>query len=437
MLKQLNTKEEIYRICLFGADLDVGNMGCRALASSLVKLFNQTIPNCEITLLYGHNIPSIKNVRVSQDEIVKVRVINCRLSPKAHLYEHLFWILFLAVLHRFLPIKPFSRRIVKSNPWLKSIMRADFVGDINGGDSFSDIYGLSNFLNGIVPCIIAILLRKPIILLPQTYGPFNHYLSRKIARFIIRHANQIYSRDYDGINIVNTLLGENAKYRSVNFCPDVAFSLEPIRPAKISIAPPLQARNKGAVIGLNVSGLLYMGGYNRDNMFNLRFNYQDFILDLLSKLLEIPGTHILIIPHTFGDVPQNDQSACREVWLSAQKQSRNHVHLVDGKYDQNELKAIIGMCDFFIGSRMHACIAAISQCIPTVGIAYSHKFVGVFQTIGIGDMAIDAKNHTSEELCSACITCFKKRHEYTDKLQNVIPNISNQLETCFANLIAA
>ena len=47
------------------------------------------------------------------------------------------------------------------------------------------------------------------------------------------------------------------------------------------------------------------------------------------------------------------------------------------------MKYLIGQCDFFVGSRMHSCIAAVSQCVPAVSIAYSDKFIGVMATLGL------------------------------------------------------
>jgi hypothetical protein len=45
----------------------------------------------------------------------------------------------------------------------------------------------------------------------------------------------------------------------------------------------------------------------------------------------------------------------------------------------------------FIGSRMHACIAALSQGVPTVGLAYSDKFRGVFESLGLERLVADLR----------------------------------------------
>jgi polysaccharide pyruvyl transferase WcaK-like protein len=42
-----------------------------------------------------------------------------------------------------------------------------------------------------------------------------------------------------------------------------------------------------------------------------------------------------------------------------------------------ELKYIISKCDFFVGTRTHATIAAYSSCVPTLVVGYSVKARGI------------------------------------------------------------
>ena len=53
--------------------------------------------------------------------------------------------------------------------------------------------------------------------------------------------------------------------------------------------PPLEGNRGKALVALNVSGLLYGGGYSGDNMFGLKCDYPKMVRALLSRLLEIEG----------------------------------------------------------------------------------------------------------------------------------------------------
>jgi len=223
--------------------------------------------------------------------------------------------------------------------------------------------------------------------------------------------------------------------KRVGFCPDVAFSLEPIEPARMEVEPPLPAAGGETLVGLNVSGLLYMGGYSRDNMFRLRFDYAGFVGKLLERLLAVPSTRVLLVPHNFGLSEENDEAACRKAWEEYRGPSRERLHLLTGEYDQNEVKAVIRRCDFFLGSRMHACIAALSQAIPCVGIAYSRKFHGVFETVGLKDMVLDARDLPEQDLLEGCLGRFRNREAAASVLRRTVPTVRADLEACFRTMV--
>ncbi len=65
-------------------------------------------------------------------------------------------------------------------------------------------------------------------------------------------------------------------------------------------------------VGINVSGLLWNGGYNRANQFGLKSDYKQSIHRLIQRFLEIPEVVIHLIPHVLGleeDSVENDYSA--------------------------------------------------------------------------------------------------------------------------------
>ena len=120
-------------------------------------------------------------------------------------------------------------------------------------------------------------------------------------------------------------------------------------------------------------------------MFNLKMDYKLFVHELSEAILKKTNANLLLIPHTFaahGHV-ESDPDACAEVFTALSPVYKGRIQMIAGEYDQHAIKGIIGCCDFFIGSRMHACIAALSQKIPTAAVAYSKKFKGVFDSIDV------------------------------------------------------
>ncbi len=412
-----------------GASLATGNMGVSALAASLVNLIRETRPDARIAFFIGSSTSSPQELTLPGGR-ESIEIINYRLSPKGLLQRHLLWIFLLALLQRCIPIEGIRKQIVRFNPCLKALSEADFVGDIHGGDSFSDIYGLRNFVFGCIPDIIALLLGKRLVLLPQTYGPYKSRLAQCLAKVVMSRADLVLSRDREGLDVVRDITGNALDARRLAFCPDVAFSLAAMRLTEPAITPPL---NSDHIIGLNVSGLLYNGGFTRNNMFGLKFDYKDFVYALAERLLQQTDANLILIPHTFthdGHV-ESDPEACRAVLASLADVSSDRVHLVAAEYDQSEIKGIIGQCDFFIGSRMHACIAALSQGIPTIGVAYSRKFKGVFESIGVSNMVIDARATGSEDAIQTILAWYENRRTSEPILQEKVSTAKQLLQGTF------
>jgi polysaccharide pyruvyl transferase WcaK-like protein len=349
------------------------------------------------------------------------------MSPGSAVSEHILVILSLALLHRLGVRGPAER-----NAWLRSLLDSDFIGDIRGGDSFSDIYGFRRFLEGNLPIMSAILLGRPYTLLPQTYGPFRSRASRLIAAAILKQALAVLTRDRHCEGTVRVLAGKPPR-----FCPDVAFTLDPLKPNQVRWSPPEFDINvqQHPLVGINVSGLLYMGGYTGRNMFGLRSDYRGLIERVVEHFLSSTEATVVLLPHTFG--AESEEEACASILQSVRRASRHRTFMLSAPLSDREVKWLIGRTDFFIGSRMHACIAALSQCVPAVGFAYSDKFLGVFESAGVGDATIDLRRFETTQVVHRVVTAFNERAKTARELRARMPMIQKDILDVFQGLLCA
>jgi polysaccharide pyruvyl transferase WcaK-like protein len=419
-----------------GAHFTTGNMGVSALAASLVKLILIARPDASITFFIAERSPRPQEIELSGKKIL-IQVANTRLSPRAGFGEHILVLFLLALLYKIIPVGVFRNMIVKHNSRLRVIARADFIGDVRGGDSFSDIYGQKNFILGSMPSIIALFMGKKLVLFPQTYGQYSSRVAQIIARYILSNAHIILSRDRESIDLVKDILGKTNCNKKIIFCPDVAFALDSIAPKDGDIQPFINTGKDNPVIGLNINGLLYNGGYTRNNMFNLRMDYKLFVHKLSEAFLKKTNANLLLIPHTFaahGHV-ESDPDACAEIFTSLSPVYKGRIQIITGEHNQHAIKGIIGRCDFFIGSRMHACIAALSQKIPTAAVAYSKKFKGVFDSIDAGNLVIDARETETQEAVDMIIAIFADRARIEKILQVQIDNAQKEQLKIFREIL--
>lgn len=418
------------KVCLLGASFDTGNLGVSALAESSIKIILNRWPDAEVILL-GMGSTGEHCLKLSGREI-RVRIVRMRFCKNMFLRSHFCVLLLNAILLKLLPFRRFRSLLSAINPYVKTLVETDKVFDITGGDSFSDIYGLRRFLIfGFLQKWLVTLFGKELILLPQTYGPFKRSITRLMAKSVLKRASVIYARDTESVEYVQALLGNHIVNGKLRFMPDVAFVLDSHEPETIDIGILNGNRKKESiVVGFNISGLLFNGGYTQENMFGLKTNYRELINSVVDVLMKDERLLVLLLPHvvTPCSAVEDDPNACRQLYDELSEKYPGRIFLTQGQYNQNEIKYIIGLCDFFIGSRMHACIAALSQSIPAVGIAYSKKFHGVFESIGLGDCVADAYRCSKKtELLSIVEAAFEKRDQTRIHLDKVIPEIKANL----------
>ncbi len=426
-------------IIILGASFDTGNLGVSALAWSTIYLLLNKWPGADMNSLGGRSRSKV-SVKI-KDSSIEILSWPVRYSPKLFIANHIVWMLLTVSLIKLFPF--LKKMLVKEGSTLEAVYRADVFADITGGDSFSDIYGMKRLIFGCLEKLLCQLTGKPFVMLPQTYGPFKRSFSSYLAMRILKRATRIYSRDKEGMAVVKGLIGETDK---LALSPDVAFVLEPKAPERSKVSDRqltslLFNDLQSQVVGLNVSGLLFNGGYTGNNEFGLKCSYKDLINEIVNYFSALPDTKVLLVPHVVPELfeVENDLTACHQVWdiLSADLKEKVFIAEPEGRdlfFDQCEIKYIIGKCDFFMGSRMHATIAAISQCIPAVGLAYSKKFAGVFETVGMDKWVADLRTEDEESILYRLREAFEARNETAYHLKMTIPRIKKRILSIFESI---
>jgi polysaccharide pyruvyl transferase WcaK-like protein len=419
------------KVLLTGASLETRNMGVSALAVGAVQSYYASEPLGGIALLDYSRQEKAYTLSLKEGP-ARIGLLPIRFSWKLYLRNNIATLIGLVWLVNILPLQGIKRAILKNNALLRQIVGADFIAALSGGDSFSDIYGLRNLIYVSLPQILALAMKKPLVLLPQTVGPFKGVIARKIAGYILSRAALVYTRDRSSMEDVRDCLGPNARLDRFRFCYDVGFALQPMVPKEVHQETLKEATDR-PLIGFNVSGLLYRGGKSGNNIFGLKVDYPQLVEDIIEYLINQKGASVLLVPHVFGesDKGEADTPVCKMLYEKLQPRYGNRISLAAGCYDQSEIKYVIGRCEFFIGSRMHACIAAVSQSVPAVSIAYSRKFIGVMDTVGMGDCVADPRAIQDRQILDMIGWAFDNRIGIRQGLEKKMPEVRETVFNLF------
>jgi colanic acid/amylovoran biosynthesis protein len=236
--------------------------------------------------------------------------------------------------------------------WLREF---DLVVDTRSGDSFADIYGLQRLAT---MSAVAQFVRSsgvPLVLGPQTIGPFHRAPSRALGRVGLRAATRTMARDHRSAACAAEL-GHPVDALTT----DVVFALD---------AP---QRTVTRDVVLNVSGLLWQGDEHVDSA-----RYRATVSDLYRQLVA-RGREVTLLAHVVGQGPGDNDVPAIEEFAAAHEGPVDVV--VPSSLD--EVREVVAGASVVLGSRMHACLNALSVGTPAVPLAYSRKFAPLLGDLG-------------------------------------------------------
>lgn len=394
------------RLVLAGAAIGNGNRGVEALGRSVIDAVSRDSPHATMSILDdGWGVRAGGDRRYPDTDLEYVGV---RRSRRWHRPES--WA----------QIKLAQRLGGLGNPAAQRFAAADAVLDLSAGDSFTDLYGPDRLATVTAPKFAALRADRPLVLLPQTYGPFTTSQGRLIAERLVRSASLACARDSWSYQRLLELAGPSADDTRLVEGVDVAFALEPRAPGP-EVVDRLAALGELPTAGVNASGLLHdQAGQER---FGLAADYVSTMTDLVRSLLS-DGAHVVFVPHVHvpGGAGESDVRAIQLIQARLNDNELGRTTTLPPTLDAAELKWCIGQLDWFVGSRMHSTIAALSTLTPAAAYAYSDKTLGVFQTCGAGDEVVDARTVGGHEAAERMRSMFHHRAATADALARNVPS---------------
>lgn len=338
-----------------------------------------------------------------------------RKNPKSILLSlvYLFKCIFINMLgrfHRYITISKNSR--------LFEYHDSDMVLN-GGGDNMSGGSGFAT-LNPFISLLYAILLNKPIVLYGESLGYYTNPILDSIAKFIFNRTRLILVREELSKKWLD---GNDINRPKICVTADPAFLLNPVPQSRVSEILSDEGVNDipKPLIGINPSGLI---SRFRGEGQKAEKDIASIMAKVIDNLVENLDATIIIIPHVY--TPNvDDRIAINSIFREVKNKSK--VKTIKNEYTPQELKGIIGLCDLFIGARMHATIAATSMLVPTVGIAYSHKMHGIIgEMLGQEKYVIDIKELSYESLISKINDAWENREKIRKELEVKIPMVKEK-----------
>lgn len=362
-------------IGLLGAVINNDNMGCVALTYSLINMLEKIANELDLKFEYY--------VFEGEADIEKIK----QMCGKLLINENKIHSIRVTSLHRFLSMvhHPFL-----TGNALKNMHKCALFVDLTSGDSFSDIYGQRRFDGATHIKEIVCRLKKPLILGPQTYGPFKMAKNQRRAKKVIEKSYCVLARDQMSADYVACF-----SKKEVYATTDLAFGL----PFEIND----QVKSEKIKIGINISSLLVKRKEESTEInFSLKTDYDMYVQRILDYLTRNEKYDVYVIPHVGRDAGEQ----FRNIFPTA-----NYLSAFSNPMDA---KNYIAKMDVFIGARMHATIAAFSSGVATIPTAYSPKFNSLYENLDY-PYVVDLSSLCTEEAVEQTIDYLKEYEKLKSK----------------------
>lgn len=263
---------------------------------------------------------------------------------------------------------------------------------------------------------LAHIFGKPFYTMPQSIGPFKRRWEHWVMRQIYGKAQQLFLREKISVQLAHDI---GIQPQKIHFAPDPAFGFLPASVAEATdILRQYPVDEKKPKIGVTV--IAPMG---RALDFSLVLKYYQAIATLLNQVIDKFGVQVLFFNQVTGPSElEDDRTAVREV-MAAMGEHAQQAIWVNENLSPQQLKACYGVMDFFIASRLHSGIFALSQGVPTLFIGYLTKTRGVLDAIGLADWVIDLKEINEERLLVLATRAWLERGDYSAVLEKRMRDI--------------
>lgn len=379
-----------------------GNRGCEALVRGTAKMISSQLPGAKILC----PLKDIARDSLQWNEADKLGVsfVSCPTFP-----ENLRW---WARANRILPMEKFGFPLFQNDEDTVCHLQNASALIMTGGDNLTLDYGVLSLYQWGRFVENAIDIGVPAILWAASVGPFskNPRVEKVMARHLKRYA-AITVRETVTLDYLRSIGVDHAE-----LVADPAFHLtpEPYDFADIVLDTTHQ------VLGFNVSPLIRKFRKNKSSAKEMD---KEIVL-FLRQVVDQAEMSVILIPHVDPldySVPNSDWHYMKSLF-SHLADLGDRVAILPPTLNASQLKSIIGQCDLFIGARTHATIAALSQGVPTVSIAYSTKAIGINRDLfGSTRYVLETPSVSKQSLVDALTLLLSESGEIRAILADKLP----------------
>lgn len=241
---------------------------------------------------------------------------------------------------------------------------------------------------------------KPVILLPQAFGPFHKEETKSAFRKVVDNASLIFARDRKSYEYAIELSPDSNKILQAPditlFYPDSSNNKMHVRSDYACVVPNIRLLDQGKQQWAE--------------------KYKVYLTRIVREILR-RGVQVRIVVY---DTSGQDLQIARSI---IEKVASSCVTIVN-EQDSVSLKQMISRSLLLVGSRYHSLVAAFSNKVPAIALGWAHKYEMLFEDFGCEQLLISSE--TPIDAVLECVTDLidedmnmSHRHQIAERLQRM------------------
>jgi polysaccharide pyruvyl transferase WcaK-like protein len=377
-----------------------GNKGAESMFTSVYQNMSRIYPESHFYLLSYY--PEADRSLIQKDDVTILSGTPLRL---------LFVVTPLAIVYRLFRLFKLPTGLIEKEPGIRAIARSDIVFDV-GGITFSDGRELYLPFN-IVTILPSILMKKVTVKCAQAMGPFNHFLNRVSAKWLLPRVDIIFARGRKTIAHLNSI-----GLRNTILTSDLAFSMNTEKPDLSRINKLIPAGNN-KIVGITPSSTVYT--YCRKN----NIDYTGIMAHFCDFIIKEYHMDVILIPHSIRKdterLKNNDLPVIRKIFESAS--CRENITVIDDDLNSTELREVLRHCDFFVASRFHSMVSALAVKVPLIVCGWGHKYREVLEQFGLEEYSFDYSQLSLQLLSSKLKQLIEHESVLRKRINRYLPEV--------------
>lgn len=237
-------------------------------------------------------------------------------------------------------------------------------------------------------------LRKKIVILPNSFGPFNGVsVERQIYR-ALHDVDLIFSRESISSKMLSHLLN-----RDIPIEKDLGFFLESDKSFNIDdFLDSYNLKKDDKIVGITVRPWRFP---TKENPILCYKEYLNSVVSFIEFLIA-NGYKVALCNQSIGpNSHEDDRNAINEVY----KYFTDNIDVVwiNENLACSQLKKVYSSFYAFLGTRFHSVIFSITSLVPSIAIGYGgNKALGIMNDLNLGKLQVSIDEVSTKQL----ISCF-------------------------------